>query len=231
MSTNRRSLLQGLAALPVAAVPAVAPALAAPASDPAITELARLYEETWARLMTAMDAFNAAEGRLARPAMPEALYAREDERAADMSGMVRREPSGRRYYVKTAVEAMRGWKVEWSAPLYLPTWERRDEIVGVWDAWQAAQKAAEDAAGYTEANEAYGAALNADDAVRLRIINFRSTDPAVLRLKLRAMADSAGHLENLDGAIAFGIEQHGPSEDEFALSIARDLCAVHGVTS
>ncbi len=46
-----------------------------------------------------------------------------------------------------------------AAGAWLSSWARRNEIVAAFDAWQAAVKVAEDAAGFTVANADFEAAL------------------------------------------------------------------------
>ena len=108
--------------------------------------------------------------------------------------------------------------------------ERRAEVLADYDAWQVAKQAAESAAGMTQALQDCIEAWAVEKAVRLRIVDLRSHDPAALQLKLRIFVDSLSTVdwrEGLDEMVARATEiEGGHWEDAFA-SIVRDLVTAY----
>ncbi len=78
------------------------------------------------------------------------------------------------------IEGMRGDSFRKLASTPTKGAARRDEIVTAWDRWQAARNAADDASGYTAAQERFGVARAAYEASRVRLVELRSDDPEVL---------------------------------------------------
>ena len=102
---------------------------------------------------------------------------------------------------------------------------RREELIAAYDDWERATRAAEDAAGYTDAKAEYDAADDERRAIHEQIIRLRSSDPAALRLKLRVLADYMEQPRYLNSNIEMELTRGGAIENALALSIARDLCS------
>ena len=107
---------------------------------------------------------------------------------------------------------------------------RRDEIVGAWDRWQEEKKATEDASGYTAAQERFEAAFEAYEALRVQLVEMRTSDPEVLTVKALAIADMIrGRTRGLDGNIKQAMERDGGAQDDaLALSLVRDFLGLIG---
>ena len=160
---TRRRLLAGSAAAALGLAAGVAPASAS-ASTPAIasnvsaeaaalqTELARL-SSTYRRACREADEANAATADVEPP---EALYARPGD-ARLLWGRIPVESwsaPGRYWFGdEDLVDRLRVDPFRYLDGSPTAGAARRDEIVGAWDSWRAAQKAAEDASGHTAAEE------------------------------------------------------------------------------
>lgn len=235
----RRALLAGLAASPAAITLAIAPApaMAHPAATAAraavlakVVELTQLYDAAMKRSATALEAMDVADGRLIKPPIPGVLFQQPDD---PLDGYVTadRRHDGRLWYGSAMkVDQLRRW------PMVEMGWEvehaRRVEIVAAYDRWQADVVAAEDAAGVTAAKAEYKAAIHDEEKpIRQRILELRSSEPAALRLKVRAYLDVLGALNwqgMLDDDVARGVEQeNGPWESAMAASILRDVVTAY----
>lgn len=225
----RRGFLRGLSALPMAAVSAV-PVAAAEAGSPEVAELSRMFDAARRRTLAAHAACEEADKRYARPAIPEALFQRPDEPLHAYT-QARRGPGGRFWYGDPErIDVLRGW------PMKHLGWEkqyaRRAEILAAYDAWGAAIQAAQDAAGMSAANAEYSAAWTEGEVpVRERILALRSSDPAVIALKVRVFVASVAAEDwraELDEKVSDAVENEGgPWEDAFAASILRDLVTAY----
>ncbi len=248
--TRRRALLGSAAAaiglgVP-AAIAATTPAIAATtpaiaATTPAIAqatspEAAALQAEL-CRLSSAYRQacreVDEASDRTADVAAPEELFAQPD----DMQLLWGRFPvdswasPGRRWYADAdLIERLRADPFRTLAGTPTKGAARRDEIVTAWDRWQAARNAADDASGYTAAQERFEVAQAAYEAFRLRLVEMRTDDPEVLTVKALALADLCrGDPSALDACIERAIKRDvGPYRDALALSLARDFLGLMG---
>lgn len=234
--TRRRALLGTAAAAIGIGVPAVvASAKAAPAVSPEAkvlqAELARLSCE----YRTASREADEAGQRVDYPDPPEALYVRPDDRR-----LFARQPEpswsdkadGRDWWADhETVERLRGASFAYLSGAQCPAaCARRDEVVAAADAWRAADKAAEDAAGWTAAQERFDAASTAYAEFRARLVEMRTDDPEVLTVKALVIVDRCSRsADRLDALIAQAMKREcGADETSLALSMARDFIGLFG---
>ncbi len=222
------------AAVQAAAVPSRAPtaSVAPPISVEAKalqTELA-LLSSTYRRACREADAANDATADVDPP---EALYAR----TGDMQVLFGRFPveswasPGRRWYADAdLIEKLRADPFHTLAGTPTKGAARRDEIVAAWDRWQAARDAADDASGYTAAQERFEVAQADYEAFRVRLVEMRTDDPEVLTVKALALADLCRRDPSaLDACIERAIKRDvGAYRDALALSLARDFLGLMG---
>ncbi len=110
---------------------------------------------------------------------------------------------------------------------------RRDEIVDAYDRHKAAEKLAEDASGQTAAQADWDEASEAYDAFRRRLIEMRTADPDVIRLKAAVVLERYDNdLEYFDKDLSRVLRHDGPEEEALCFSLMRDMVAqVGGVAS
>ena len=234
MSATRRSVLRGLAAAPLATLPALALAQTqvGPKSITAARELEARYIAAARRSLEASRACNAADARVVHHEPPAALFVSAGDPLAQ-----RFTPEtyldGRLWFgSEERIGMLRAWnRGNTRGSVMAAALPRRSEVLAAYDEWQAARQAAKDAAGATAADAEYRAAGVVEKAIRLEILELRSSAPEVLRLKLRVFMDSQAYLdwrEGLDAGVAQGIKmENGPWEDAFAASIVRDLATAY----
>lgn len=101
--------------------------------------------------------------------------------------------------------------------------ERADEIVAVWDLWQAEIKGARAPFDLDTIEVAEDAAEKAVDAALARLIAARATSPGDLALKGQVLAEATG----ADDLRAWSVEEHSGDEwFRLAVSIAADAAAL-----
>lgn len=230
MNTTRRSLLQGLAGFPL--VGTATAAVAAAAGHATVVDLEARYSAAARRSLEASRACDAADERMPYLAPPEALFTRP---ADPLARCFTPETyiGGREWFGSDErINTLRAWTSgNMRSPIIAPALPRRAEVLAAYDAWQAARKAAEDAAGVTAADAEYQAAWAVEKAIRLEIIELRSDAPEALRLKLRVFMDSQAcgdWREGVDAGVARGLKsENGPWEEAFAASIVRDLATAY----
>ncbi|WP_237482680.1 hypothetical protein [Lichenibacterium dinghuense] len=239
--TRRRALVaSAAAALGIGA--GVAPALAAPAAVPAVSPETKALQAELARLsreyrVACREADEVSE-RVEYPDPPEALYVRPGDRSLFMR---QPEPSwsdkanGRDWWADPrTVEHLRNDAFRRLDGLGCPAaCARRDEILAAIERWEAEDTAAEDAVGYTAAQDRFDAASAAYRAFRIRLVEMRTDDPDALTVKALAIVDLCDRSEaRLDSLIARAMERDsGAHETALALSMARDFIALFGTSA
>lgn len=106
--------------------------------------------------------------------------------------------------------------------------DRRDEIVGAWDRWYVDRKAAEDANGETEASDHYLVVAAEHDAFLNRLVQMRTADPDVMKVKAALVLNAWRDVERFDRAVTRIMEAEGDIEDALSISLMRDVMAQLG---
>ncbi len=235
---TRRALLGATAAIGAVGLPAAAmPVLASPTPTASATASA-LHDEFRAvahRHRVAMGRFNEAEAATVYLAEPEALMARPDDGQVLRWHFWDRHWSGKGHWYgkEEKIERLRAEPY----PLYpvpgggpnVAARVRRDEIVDAYDRHKAAEKLAEDASGQTAAQADWDEASEAYDAFRRRLIEMRTADPDVIRLKAAVVLERYDNdLEYFDKDLSRVLRHDGPEEEALCFSLMRDMVAQVG---
>ena len=236
--TRRRALATSAAAAIGLGVPMVA-AAAAPAVVQAVSpEVASLQEEAGRLSSAYRRACREADEtslRVEYPDPPEALYVRPGDRRLFL-----REPEpswsdkaeGRDWWANfTTIGHLREDRFRnLDGRACQMACARRDEVVGAYEAWQAADAAAEDAVGHTAAQTRFETACAAYSEFRARLVAMRTDDPEVLTVKALVIVDRCGRKsDRLDTLIERAVEQDGQADEvALALSMARDFIGLCG---
>jgi hypothetical protein len=227
---ERRSFLRGLAGLPLVATSAPAMASLHGETDLDLRDLGTAFTKATARLDATSARLDEACERLGElPAAPIELRWHTQDFWLLHTTATRRYDGSAWHTEPEEIDKLRaleltdgeGYRPGISRPC-VEGRRRRDIIVDTWDRWQAAIKDAKDASGYTVAGTEYDAADAEHEALRISIINLRSSDPAVLALKIRVLLWSSGSRDYLDRHLARKLADAGPYADAVLISIARD---------
>ena len=232
---SRRNALRGSVVASLGLVAGVAAAQARPASSLSAdaTALRAEFDRMSAEYRTACHVVDEVADLIAYPDVPEEIFARPgDFHRLRCCVQDKRFEDGRAWYGEPEnIERLRGGAFRFlSGRIDEEGASRRDEIVGAWDRWKAAKKAAEDACGYTAADVRFTAAADAYEEFRQRLVDLRTIDPGIMALKAMVVRDLVrGH----DGLLSQRIEQvidnqHGPEEGALSLSLTRDFMALLG---
>ena len=234
-SLSRRNALRGSLAASLGLVAGVAPTDAHPVSSMSAeaTALRVEFDRVSTEYRAACRATDEAADFIAYPDAPEEIFARPgDFHRLRCCTPDKSWEFGRLWYGEPEnIERLRGGSFRFlSGRIDQEGATRRDEIVGAWDRWAAARAAAEDACGYTASQARFDAACNAYDAFRMRLVDLRTTDPAVMALKAMVVVELVRGAETLlDRRIEQAIErQYGPEESALSLSLTRDFVALLG---
>jgi hypothetical protein len=100
---------------------------------------------------------------------------------------------------------------------------RADEIVRVFDEWDAARGRALELSGHPAADEAHIAERIRNDRIRRKIVAFPAKTLADLLIKAQVVASYYEGLEGVDAELAQQLEFAGPRDEALTVSIIRDL--------
>ena len=222
---TRRALLGATAAIGVTTLPATALTAASPAGtmSPEAAVLLREFHDIAGRFNAAGILLDKTMMATDRVPEPEALFAR-----------------GQDFWILGCIAPKRHWdrqrftygQDELIEQLRaLPAGDgdrrranRRDEIVGAWDEWEAAKEAARDASGETAASDHYRTVGDEHDALLLRLTHMRTADPDIMRIKAAAVLNIwSGDADRFDSAVNTVLKGDGDSEDPLCFSLMRDF--------
>lgn len=229
-AVHRRSVLQALVTLPTAAVSLGGAASASTAvTDPTVCDFTQQFETVTGRLALASDRLDQAFERLGEhPDRPAELRVKTSDYW--MFSVIGVWDTDGYWFDSESVEKVRTMPLvlgdAYAPGIPRPNVEgrlRRDVVVGAWDRWRAVIKAREDAAGYTEASREHDVIATEHEAIRVRIIDLRSSDPAVLALKVRLLVWSSGSRTYCDRVVAHALQHGDTYADAVLMSIARDV--------